>query len=80
MFVLLLSFIALADPQQEQANFLIENIRIVDGNGDQGIHNIQITGTRISALDPQDLPEDTKYDGSGKTLLPGLMILMYISP
>lgn len=74
MFVLLLSFIALAAPQQEQANFLIENIRVVDGNGDQGIHDVQITGTRIAAIDPQDVSEDTKrYDGSGKTLLPGLI-------
>ena len=74
MILFFLLFLALADPLQEPQSFLIENIRIVDGNGDHGIHDILITGSYIAALDPKEVSQGTKrYDGSGKTLLPGLI-------
>ena len=67
-----IALIALAEPTP--SNFIIENIQVVDGQGDHGIHDIQVTGTQITALDPQDVSEEIqRYDGSGKTVLPGLI-------
>ena len=58
----------------EKSSFLLENIRVIDGNGDLGIHDVLITGSNIAAFDPSDVSEETKrYDGSGKSVMPGLI-------
>lgn len=63
-----------AESEPAPAAILIDRIRIVDGAGDHGVHQVLIRGDRIAAIDPAEVPPDARrYDGSGKTMLPGLI-------
>jgi hypothetical protein len=56
------------------APILLEQVRVVDARGDQGVHDLLIEGDRIVALDPEIRSEDTvSYDGRGRTVVPGLI-------
>jgi imidazolonepropionase-like amidohydrolase len=56
------------------SEYLIQNIRVIDGSGDQGIHSILVQGDRIAAIDPIDISDETVlYDGTGKSVIPGLI-------
>lgn len=58
----------------QQSSYIINNVRIIDGDGDRGRHNVLIHGETIAAIDPTDVPKDIQqYDGTGKSLLPGLI-------
>jgi cytosine/adenosine deaminase-related metal-dependent hydrolase len=53
---------------------LLKNIRVVDAKGDQGIHDVLVSGDRIVGLDIEALPTNaTVIDGTGLSVLPGLI-------
>ena len=63
-----------AEEPVDETSYIIKNIRIIDGDGDKGIHDVLIKGDRIAAIDPNQPPENLAlYDGSGKSMLPGLI-------
>lgn len=68
-------FLTLLQVSYAQENsVLIENIRILDHKGDLGVHDILITGDRISGWDSETIPTNvTRIDGHQKTLIPGLI-------
>jgi len=52
----------------------IEGVRLVDGRGDHGIHDVLIANGHIEAFDPPQQPVSARViDGHGKTLIPGLI-------
>jgi len=59
---------------QAQPPLLITAVRLVDGRGDLGIHDLLLESDRIAAIDPAVVPDDAVVvDGAGKTVLPGLI-------
>ena len=73
-FSILMSLVASANPTPEKSSFLLENIRVIDGHGDLGIHDVLITEAKIAAFDPEGVSEETKrFDGTGKSVMPGLI-------
>ena len=57
-----------------EAPQLITDVRLVDGRGDLGVHDLLIADGLIAAIDPVTVPEGAvRRDGDGMTMLPGLI-------
>ena len=75
MLVLTLIFFATSAVSQDPTITVIENVRVFDGERVIAKTSVVLTGGVISAVgtDPQVPSSATRIDGSGHTLLPGLI-------
>ncbi|MFO7524536.1 MAG: amidohydrolase family protein [Ignavibacteriaceae bacterium] len=66
-------FLFTACQQSDRYDFVIENVRLFNGEKDMGIVNVAITADTIAAISDKPLNSDSVIYGEGKYLIPGLV-------
>ena len=71
----ILCIAVLLGPVIVQADFLIQNARIIDGTGNpEFVGSVRVAGQRIVEVgDLQPLPDETVFRADGKVLAPGFI-------